>query len=731
MVEYCEKLQCEMDKLISYPNAHCVYRSKKIVNGIVTDNDCLCILVTKKIPQAELQPQHLIPSTVLGNILTDIVECPQMKLLSECYQNDCAQDPQNKYRPLKGGVSGMESSGTACTIGAIVKDATDNKLVGLTNNHCVGQKIDPRYGHPGEVVFGMGGPPSKLRVEGLSGLQPSPLDGGSTSDIIGIVKRSSVVKLYGNIRGNVGGDCRSGGISASESAGNWIRVSAAFGGFRIASLSNPLNLPYFVHVGDPGNDPDFLTPFDYQTPPKADQAFLGSVHYEYKIGKYPITNCQYVEFLNSVDPEGLNPQEIYTFSMAGTDDPAYLDSGIIFDNNQANGNKYIVKNFFGNKPVVNATWFCAARYCNWLHNGKLVYTTTNATELAPQNYGAYDVGTRVAFYGSETEYEAEAVAVNPSALYFIPSNNEAYKAAYYDPTLIDSTTGKQGSYWRYPTRSNTQPEKVNALSNGDGTLDGVNPVRLTDYRCDNEPFVPSETQSNSANYGGQARWNDPSRGNVTTVGTNGRSSYYGTYDQGGNVLEITDWGGVIGSNIVDGAIYDLNLDTSPDIGMLNIANDQPLLFETNIDARIGQSVYKNGRTTCETQGIVQDTNATILISLSFSPIYAKYTNVIIVYSDTNSNVGPYLAGGDSGSITLTSDNKILGLNFAGVSTSPCGFVAPGLAAACRIDKVAEELQIKPWQGDVVVEYNEDPTITINGRQYTRLGATTDPITHIA
>ena len=44
-----------------------------------------------------------------------------------------------------------------------------------------------------------------------------------------------------------------------------------------------------------------------------------------------------------------------------------------------------------------------------------------------------------------------------AATYFIPSENEYYKAAYYDPTL----NGGAGGYWLYPTKSNTTP--INTL----------------------------------------------------------------------------------------------------------------------------------------------------------------------------------------------------------------------------------------------------------------------------
>lgn len=95
------------------------------------------------------------------------------------------------------------------------------------------------------------------------------------------------------------------------------------------------------------------------------------------------------------------------------------------------------------------------------------------------------------------------------------------------------------------------------------------------------------------------------------------------------------------------------------------------------------------------------------------------------------NTISYLIAGDSGSVTLTSDNKILGLNHSiSGSKTPCGYLYPGVGYACRIDNVANALQIKPWQGDVVVANSNKPTITVNGRTYVRYRNTNDPITHV-
>ena len=49
-----------------------------------------------------------------------------------------------------------------------------------------------------------------------------------------------------------------------------------------------------VIVGDPGNAPDKI--YSHNNP---DNLQFGSVSYQYRIGKYEVTNSQYVEFLNA------------------------------------------------------------------------------------------------------------------------------------------------------------------------------------------------------------------------------------------------------------------------------------------------------------------------------------------------------------------------------------------------------------------------------------------------
>ena len=97
-------------------------------------------------------------------------------------------------------------------------------------------------------------------------------------------------------------------------------------------------------------------------------------------------------------------------------------------------------------------------------------------------------------------------AVNPGAQTWIPSENEWYKAAYYD-----ATKGGTGGYWQFPTQSNA------LVGNTIGVAGAANYYDANGY----------------VGYPGMA---------LTDVGAYGANSdsFYGTNDQGGNVWEWND-----------------------------------------------------------------------------------------------------------------------------------------------------------------------------------------------
>lgn len=116
------------------------------------------------------------------------------------------------------------------------------------------------------------------------------------------------------------------------------------------------------------------------------------------------------------------------------------------------------------------------------------------------------------------------------------------------------------------------------------------------------------------------------------------------------------------------------------------------------------------------------------------------------------NIDPS-AGGDSGSFVFAlfgSEWKVIGMHFAGGVDSKTG---QDHALACRIDKVAELLDVKPWydpirppyvinQGEdqycytpkptyiVVPGHKAEPVVIIDGKRYYQTGRTTQEYTHL-
>ncbi|MCX6876245.1 MAG: putative Ig domain-containing protein [Verrucomicrobia bacterium] len=238
----------------------------------------------------------------------------------------------------------------------------------------------------------------------------------------------------------------------------------------------------YVSVGNAGNAADTVDGDNFET----GMQNLGAVGYAYQIGKYEVTNSQYVVFLNAADPSGANPNGIYNPGMGS--DPM---GGIRLEIDAANGTKYQLRPNMENKPVNFVSWYDAARFANWLHNGQ----GAGSTET-----GAYTLSGNTGF-----------TAKNAGATVYLPSQDEWYKAAYFNPA--------NSTYSLYPTQSNTAPTL--GIANATGAI--TNPG------------------TNVANYNKGADWNGMD-GNVTTVGSAGANSvsYYGTFDQGGNVWEWND-----------------------------------------------------------------------------------------------------------------------------------------------------------------------------------------------
>ncbi|MCX6879167.1 MAG: SUMF1/EgtB/PvdO family nonheme iron enzyme [Verrucomicrobia bacterium] len=252
----------------------------------------------------------------------------------------------------------------------------------------------------------------------------------------------------------------------------------------------------FVEIGNPGNPNDTVTASD------GSGLHFGAVNYPYAIGKYKVTLTQYTAFLNAV--AATDTYSLYNPSLATS-----LNTVGIARTGTAGSYHYLVIGD-GQRPVTYVTWFNAARFTNWLHNG---HPNTGSQKAATTEDGAYTLNGAVS--------DGSNIAKNVNAKYWIPSEDEWYKAAHYDPVSAGADACGTADYWLYPTRSDDAP----------GNVVGALPNQAN-YFTDQGSNVYSLTQS--ATY-------DPSLNYLTPVGVyTSSASHYGTFDQGGLLWEWND-----------------------------------------------------------------------------------------------------------------------------------------------------------------------------------------------
>jgi formylglycine-generating enzyme required for sulfatase activity len=101
------------------------------------------------------------------------------------------------------------------------------------------------------------------------------------------------------------------------------------------------------------------------------------------------------------------------------------------------------------KPATSVSWNEAARFVNWLN--------TSTGNMAAYKFTTSGVNDDIALWQSgDAGYDASNRYRNSLAKYVLPSDNEWYKAAFYDP----NKNGGAGGYWKYPTGSDTAPTGV-------------------------------------------------------------------------------------------------------------------------------------------------------------------------------------------------------------------------------------------------------------------------------
>jgi formylglycine-generating enzyme len=275
-----------------------------------------------------------------------------------------------------------------------------------------------------------------------------------------------------------------------------VLLVAAISAFLSATaLGDVLRMPagqtslQFVTVGDPGNAGELS---GAGAGGNGNSRICGAVNYTYQMGKFEVTAGQYTQFLNAVaksDTYGL-----YSAVMADTS--LYRYGCNIQRSGEQGSYAYSVAADWANRPVNLVSWGDAARFANWLTNGQ----PTGAQCAATTEDGSYVMNGAIGL-------DLESIRRKDNARYVIPSEDEWYKAAYYDPW------GKwDGNYYRFATHddvapSNLDPSVVNSANYTGPTGRGM-PIGSPYWRAEVGEFISQ--------------------------------SYYGTYDQSGNVAEWTE-----------------------------------------------------------------------------------------------------------------------------------------------------------------------------------------------
>lgn len=162
----------------------------------------------------------------------------------------------------------------------------------------------------------------------------------------------------------------------------------------------------FVEVGNPNN------PSLYYGNPQS----VGSVSYEYRIGKYEVSREQIIKagfgtFLQDMTAYG------------------------------GNGNA---------KPATGINWYEAAQFVNHLNTSK-GYTAAYKFNVS----GALQLWT-----SAEAGYNASNLFRNTLAVFFLPNMDEWFKAGFYDPNKTPSAM--MGKYWSFATGSDSLPTAVSS-----------------------------------------------------------------------------------------------------------------------------------------------------------------------------------------------------------------------------------------------------------------------------
>lgn len=221
----------------------------------------------------------------------------------------------------------------------------------------------------------------------------------------------------------------------------------------------------FVNIGNAGN--------------AADTTGYGAVPYAYRVGTYEIT----LDAITKATASGMSNVTAGAWT--------------------------------GSQPAANISWYEAAAFVNWLNTStgkQAAYNLTFSGSWSMTLWSSADAWTA----GGTNLYR------HKDAFYFLPSENEWYKAAYYNPA--------GSNYFLYPTASDTAPTAVASGTNA-GTAVYNNVTNIPAAVTDAGGLSPYGTMGQGGNVW---EWNESAFDGTNNVASESRVS------RGGNWINAQD-----------------------------------------------------------------------------------------------------------------------------------------------------------------------------------------------
>jgi len=193
-------------------------------------------------------------------------------------------------------------------------------------------------------------------------------------------------------------------------------------GFRLVKIPGRIPNQSIINIGFPPYEPplesSIISFLDIKNANNSnDDTGYGGVSYNFKISRFATSESAFKQYNN---------------------DPGNASLKLPLDNSK------------GDQHPVQSSWVYAARFINWMNK---IYNSTPAYKFE-EGTGIDDVP--VEWVSGDVGYDANNKIRNKSAKYWLPSEDEWYKAAFYDP----GNTSQPPQYWDYAFGLDTVPAAV-------------------------------------------------------------------------------------------------------------------------------------------------------------------------------------------------------------------------------------------------------------------------------